>query len=55
MNTSVLLHFEHKWNVTIITKASQSYSTMARSFIQDLDNYYNIMERNQVGWMHNAI
>ena len=55
MNTSVLLHFEHKCNVTIITEASQTYSTTARSFIQKLDNYYDVMECNQVGQLHSTI
>ena len=52
MNSSVPLHFEHKCNVTIITKALQSYSTMSHSFIQKLDNYYDVMERNQVGQLY---
>ena len=54
MNTSILSHFEHKCNITVITNTSQSFTTTACSFIQTFDNYYDLMKRNQVGQMYST-
>ena len=54
MNTSVLSHFEHKCNITIITKTLKSFTTTARSFIQKFDNYYDLIKLNQVGQMYST-
>ena len=38
MNTYVLSHFEHKIDITIIVKMSQSYSPAACGSLQSLTN-----------------
>ena len=51
MNTSVLLHL----NINVMSQSLPKLHRTARSFIQKVDNYYDVMERNQVGQLHSTI